>query len=237
MPASSSASRRERPSERDKPSPKNSQLAARQRAEREEPEPFAAPLTLEIAGVGVIVAAALVLLSIFPADSLLAHNLGPAILRGLGGPGGVLLAVSLGAVGLGLFVQGVSEQQRVTWQRLVGAALLLWAVCGFSQLIAHQGGWLGSSAFGALRYAFGQAGAVLVLIGVLAIGVILAFEPSLATLYTSVLFLAGQARARAEVAAADFKERRANGPDKPVIEINTGDDDDQPKIIKFPKPR
>ncbi|HEU0168281.1 MAG TPA: hypothetical protein VFS62_10925, partial [Chloroflexota bacterium] len=171
MPASSSVSRRERPGAGDKPSLKSSQLAARQRAEHDEPEPFAAPLTLEIAGVGVIIAAALVLLSIFPADSLLAHNLGPAILRSLGAPGGVLLAVSLGAVGLGLFLAGVSEEQRVTWQRLVGAALLLWALCSFSQLIARQGGWLGSSAFGALRYAFGQAGAVLVLTGVLAIGV------------------------------------------------------------------
>src|SRR5579883_443897 len=208
---------------------------------RPEPEPkpelrLAEPLAQEIAGIGILIVAALCLLSIFPADSLLSRAMGPAILQAFGAPGGVLLSFGLGALGIAFFWQGMSEEPHVSWQRIVGFLLLLSVCCAMSQLMKSLGGLFGRGVLDGMRYIVGQLGAVLVLIGLLGIAIIMTFQISLAWLYGHVLFVAGRARAGVEAKAREAREKRPAGP-KPVIEINTGHDDGPAaaKIIKFPK--
>jgi DNA segregation ATPase FtsK/SpoIIIE, S-DNA-T family len=212
----------------------------RRRRPEPEPEPefkLAEPLAQEIGGIAILIVAALCLLSIFPADSLLSRTMGPAILHTLGGPGGVLLALGLAGLGIGFFWQGISEEPRVSWQRVVGFLLLLSVCCAASQLAKGIGGVFGAGVFQGMRYIVGQLGAVLVLIGLLAIAVIMTFQISLAWIYGNFLFVAGRARARVEAKAQVVKDTRAQrSSDKPVIEINTGvDDAPTGKIIRFPK--
>ncbi|HLY65125.1 MAG TPA: DNA translocase FtsK [Chloroflexota bacterium] len=213
----------------------------RRRPEPEPPEPFlnlAEPLAQEIGGIGILILAGLCLLSIFPADSLLSHTMGPAILWALGMPGGVLLALGLAGLGIGFFWQGVSEEPRVSWQRIVGFLLLLSVCCSASQLIRGLGGMFGANVLQGMRYIVGQAGAVLVLTGLLAIGTIMTFQISLAWLYGHVLFVAGRARAEVEAKAETLRHKDAPPQThKPLIEINTGVDDGptDPKILRFPK--
>jgi len=210
------------------------------RGRRPEPEPepefkLAEPLAQEIGGIAILIVAALCLLSIFPADSLLSRAMGPAILQALGAPGGVLLALGLAGLGIGFFWQGVSEEPRVSWQRIVGFLLLLSVCCAASQLVKGMGGLFGAGVFQGMRYIVGQLGAVLVLVGLLAIAVIMTFQISLAWIYGNVLFLAGRVRSRFQTKAQDAREGRAQR-DKPVIEINTGvDDAPSAKIIRFPR--
>ncbi|MFI5268813.1 MAG: DNA translocase FtsK, partial [Chloroflexota bacterium] len=150
---------------------------------------------------------------------------------------GVLLAFGLGGLGIGFFWQGISEEPRVSWQRVVGFLLLLSVCCAMSQLIKGIGGLFGAGVFQGMRYIVGQLGAVLVLFGLLAIAVIMTFQISLAWIYGNVLFLAGHARARVEAQAQTLRETHAqHSANKPIIEINTGvDDAPTAKIINFPK--
>jgi S-DNA-T family DNA segregation ATPase FtsK/SpoIIIE len=216
------------------------QLKPVPRRRKPEPEPqpefrLAEPLAQEIGGIGILILAALVLLSIFPADSLLSRTLGPAILHGVGSPGGFLLALGLGGLGIGFFWQGVSEEPRVSWQRVVGFLLLLSVCCAMSQLIKGMGGLFGQGVYEGMRYIVGPVGAVLVLVGLLAIAVIMTFQISLAWLYGNLLFFAGRARSQMEVKVQSARDKRPQGP-KPVIEINTGvDEPGTAKIIRFPK--
>ncbi|MDE3075416.1 MAG: hypothetical protein KGJ86_08305, partial [Chloroflexota bacterium] len=207
------------------------------RAVREDAEPalhLADSLAQEIGGIAVLAAAGLTLISIFPADSLLAQTLGPAILRTIGPVGGFLLALGLAAVGVGLIWQAISEERKLGWHRGVGYLLLLSTACAFSQMAAVQGGSYGEAIAHGLRYLIGPAGAILLLLGVLVAGVILTFRVSLAWLYDNILFLAGRTRTGIADAAAGLKGRTA--PPKPIIEINAGDDDaPSAKILKFPK--
>ncbi|HLQ33938.1 MAG TPA: DNA translocase FtsK [Chloroflexota bacterium] len=210
------------------------------RRRRPEPEPesefkLAEPLAQEIIGIGCLILAGLCLLSIFPADSLLSRTIGPAILQALGAPGGVLLALGLAGLGAGFFWQGMSEEPRISWQRIVGFLLLLSVCCAMSQLIKGIGGLFGAGVFQGMRYIVGQIGAVLVLIGLLAIAVIMTFQISLAWLYGNVLFVAGRTRVQVEAKAQGLRDKRQD-PSKPLIEINTGvDDPGSAKIIRFPK--
>src|SRR5712691_11867164 len=210
------------------------------RRRRPEPEPesefkLAESLAQEIIGIGCLILAGLCLLSIFPADSLLSRTIGPAILQALGAPGGVLLAVGLAGLGAGFFWQGMSEEPRISWQRIVGFLLLLSVCCAMSQLIKGIGGLFGAGVFQGMRYIVGQIGAVLVLIGLLAIAVIMTFQISLAWLYGNVLFVAGRTRAQVEAKAQGLRDKRQDAS-KPLIEINTGvDDPGSAKIIRFPK--
>src|SRR5437867_2758363 len=210
------------------------------RRRRPEPEPesefkLAEPLAQEIIGIACLIVAGLCLLSIFPAESLLSRTMGPAILQALGAPGGVLLALGLAGLGVGFFWQGLSEEPRVSWQRIVGFLLLLSVCCAMSQLIKGMGGLFGAGVFQGMRYILGQIGTLLVLIGLLSIAVIMTFQISLAWVYGNVLFVAGRARAQVEAKTARVRVKRGD-PSKPLIEINTGvDDPGAAKIIKFPK--
>ncbi len=220
-------------------------MPARQPASRrplhEVPEPgsrLTEPLAQEIGGIAILVAAALCLLSIFPADSLLAHTVGPAILAAFGAPSGVLLSLGMAALGIGFFWQGVSEQERLNWERTLGYLLLLTVCAAFSQLIAQQGGLFGALVLRATSYVVGQAGTVLVLTGALGIAVIMTFQISLAWLYGNVLYFAGRAQVRARVTVEGLREKHAAAAvaPKPVIEINTGvEEPSDARIIKFPK--
>ncbi|HEX6512892.1 MAG TPA: DNA translocase FtsK, partial [Chloroflexota bacterium] len=209
----------------------------RRRRPEPDPEPefrLAEPLAQEIGGIGILMLAGLCLLSIFPADSLLSRTIGPAILHALGAPGGVLLAFGLAGLGIAFVWQGITEEQRVTWQRIVGFLLLLSVCCAMSQLVKSMGGLFGAGVYQGMRYIVGQVGALLVLIGLLAIGVIMTFQISLAWLYGHVLFVAGRARSQVEAKTQVLRDRKQDGP-KPVIEINTGVDEAPAKIIRFPK--
>jgi S-DNA-T family DNA segregation ATPase FtsK/SpoIIIE len=210
------------------------QLKPVPRRRRAEPEPdpefkLAEPLAQEIGGIAILILAGLCLLSVFPAESLLSRTMGPAILQALGAPGGIFLALGLAALGIGFFWQGVSEEQHVSWQRIVGFLLLLSVCCAVSYLAKGIGGLFGAGVVQGMRYIVGQVGAILVLIGLLAIGVIMTFQISLAWIYGNVLFVAGKARARVEDGVQTVRERP-----RPIIEINSGIED-EPKIIRFPK--
>jgi DNA segregation ATPase FtsK/SpoIIIE, S-DNA-T family len=216
------------------------QLKPVPRKRRPEPDPepefkLAEPLAQEIGGIAILVVAGLCLLSIFPADSLLSRTMGPAILHALGAPGGLLLALGLAGLGIGFFWQGLTEEPRVSWQRVVGFLLLLSVCCAVSQLVKGMGGLFGDGVFRGMRYIVGQVGSILVLLGLLAIAVIMTFQISLAWLYGNVLFAAGQARARVEARARAVSDKRP-AAGKPLIEINTGvDEPGNAKIIRFPK--
>src|SRR5947209_12028445 len=95
-------------------------------------------------GIAILIVSGLCLLSLFPADSLLSRTMGPAILQALGAPGGVLLSLGLAGLGIGFFWQGVSEEPRVSWQRIVGFLLLLSVCCATSQMIRELGGIFGA---------------------------------------------------------------------------------------------
>ncbi|MHB8618748.1 MAG: DNA translocase FtsK [Chloroflexota bacterium] len=209
--------------------------------------PLGEPLLEELAGIGLVVLGGLILLSIFPTQSLLGRFIGPAILGVFGPPGGLLLAAGLVTLGVTCFWQGYSPEddtpdgaKRLSWDRAAGFLVLLAVLCSLAHLVAHQGGISGDLISRGLRYVLGGVGSIFVLLALLSAGVILTFKVSLAWLYGSLLFLAGRARAQVAEKASGLRERALPGQPKPLIEINSGAEEPAEgarggKIIKFPK--
>ncbi|MGH2519886.1 MAG: DNA translocase FtsK, partial [Chloroflexota bacterium] len=188
-----------------------------------------------VGGIAVLAAGGLVLIGIFPSDSVLGRGLGPAILRAVGPLGGLLLGVGLAALGIGLVWEAIRQEPVLSWGRSAGFLLLLAAATSFSQLVAAQGGLAGHTVLHGLQFTVGPMGAVLVLLATLTIGTILTFTLSLSELYQDLLFAAGRAQAHLAGASATLRKRPPARP-RPVIEINAGGEDlAQAKIIRFPK--
>ena len=221
------------------PSARLKAAAPARRPAREEPAEVTsglpAALAREIGGIAVLAAAGLVLIGIFPSDSVLGHSLGPAILRAVGPLGGLLLGVGLAALGIGLVWEAIRQERMLSWGRSSGFLLLLAAATSFSQLIAAQGGLAGHTVLRGLQFTVGPVGAVLVLLATLTIGTLLTFTLSLSVLYQDLVFALGRAEARLGAASATLRKRPPARP-RPVIEINAGGEDlAEAKIIRFPK--
>ncbi|HUZ78786.1 MAG TPA: DNA translocase FtsK [Chloroflexota bacterium] len=221
------------------PSARLKAAAPARRPAREEPAEVTsglpAALAREIGGIAVLAVAGLVLIGIFPSDSVLGHSLGPAILRAVGPLGGLLLGVGLAALGIGLMWEAIRQERMLSWGRSSGFLLLLAAATSFSQLIAAQGGLAGHTVLRGLQFTVGPVGAVLVLLATLTIGTLLTFTLSLSVLYQDLVSALGRAQARLGAASATLRKRPPARP-RPVIEINAGGEDlAEAKIIRFPK--